>query len=253
MELFGIAIAALFGLGIGSFLNVVVLRLKKSETLLGRSHCPKCQHQLPWHELIPVLSYLMLRGQCSRCSKKISFQYPLVELITASMFVMLSIWFWNEPLQLGIYTVYTTILLTIFIYDLKYYLILDIFTIPGIVLAFIGGLLLDISVLNLFIGMAVGGGLFLVQYVISRGKWIGGGDIRLGVLMGLMLGWPTILVGLFVAYVIGALVAVGLMLGGKKNMKDALPFGTFLSAATVFSFIFGHDIIHWYLYELLKF
>lgn len=253
IQLFSISIAALLGLGIGSFLNVVINRLAEAESILGRSHCPDCKHQLVWYELLPVVSYIGLGGRCKHCQKSISLQYPVVELTTATLFVIMTQWFWPNVLDISIYIVYTTLLLAIFVYDLKYYLIPDVFTIPGIVLAIVGGWLLGITPLNIAIGSAVGGGLFLIQYLMSRGRWIGGGDIRLGFLLGAMLGWPNVIVGLFSAYVIGASVAIGLMMRGKKTMKDMLPFGTFLSAATIGSFLFGNQIIDWYFYGILGF
>lgn len=253
IQIFVVMIAALLGLGIGSFFNVVILRLPESESIQGRSRCPHCKHQLRWYDLVPVASYIFLAGKCRYCKTTISLQYPVVEIIVATLFVVLAQWFWPNPVEIIIYCVYTALLVLIFIYDLKYYLIPDAFTLPGIILAIIGGILLGITPLNMIIGMAVGGGIFLVQYVISKGRWIGGGDIRLGFLLGAMLGWPNVLVSLFVAYLVGAIVAVGLLLRGKKTMKDMLPFGTFLAAATVFSFLWGDPIIDWYVYDILKF
>lgn len=252
LQIFVIGIAALMGLGIGSFFNVVIFRLPESESIQGRSRCPHCKHQLSWYELIPVASYVFLAGKCRHCEVSISLQYPVVELIMATLFVIIAQWFWPNPIQIVIYTIYTALLILIFIYDLKYYLIPDAFTLPGIVLAIIGAFILGISPLNLAIGMTVGGGLFSLQYLISKGRWIGGGDIRLGFLLGAMLGWPNVLVSLFTAYLVGAAVAIGLMIRGRKTMKDMLPFGTFLSIATIFSFLWGDAIIHWYFYDILN-
>lgn len=252
LQMLIIVIAALLGLGIGSFFNVVIFRLPEAESIQGRSHCSNCKHQLRWYELVPVASYMMLAGKCSYCKKPITLQYPIVELVVATLFVLITQWFWPNPYEVIIYTFYTALLILIFIYDLKYYLIPDAFTLPGIVLAIIGALILGISPLNIIIGMTIGGGVFLLQYVLSKGRWIGGGDIRLGFLLGAMLGWPNILVALFVAYLVGAVVAVGLMFRGKKTMKDMLPFGTFLSAAAIFSFLWGDGIIQWYFYDLLN-
>ena len=93
----------------------------------------------------------------------------------------------------------------------------------------------------------VGGGFFLIQYVVSKGKWIGGGDIRLGFLMGIILGWPQILTALFIAYVLGSLISVGLLLFSKKHMSDKVPFGTFLAIATFLTMLYGQQLVHWYM------
>ncbi|MDP3970363.1 MAG: prepilin peptidase [bacterium] len=249
--LFAVLMAALFGLGFGSFLNVFVLRTFSGETLTGRSHCVSCQKQIAWFDLIPVFSYLFLLGKCRYCKKGISAQYPIVEFCCATLLVIIAVWFYGEPIQMAIYMMYVFFLLAIFIYDLKYYLIPDILTLPGIVLAVIGSLILGFSWWNIFLGMLVGGGIFFAQYVFSKGRWIGGGDIRLGLLMGAMLGFPNIIVALFLAYLFGAAIAVPLVITRKKNRKDKLPFGTFLTFATFITILFGDKIMNWYLYGVI--
>ncbi len=249
---FVLVFAGLLGLGIGSFINVVVLRTRSEEKLTGRSHCPNCMYQLGWYDLLPVASYLLLRAKCRKCAEPISSQYPLIEAITAASFIIIAMWFMDQPLHMAIYFFYTALLIIIFVYDLKYYLILDKFTLPGIVLAFIGGLLLGIPWYLLLLSIAIGGGVFLIQFIVSRGKWIGGGDIRLGALMGAMLGWPHILIALFLSYVVGALISLSLIVVKQKTMHDMLPFGTFLALATFLTFIFGDDLLSWYVHEILK-
>lgn len=247
-----IVISALAGLGVGSFINVVVLRLYSRENITGRSHCVDCETTLRWVDLVPVVSYVLLRGRCRYCGKDIAGQYPLVEAVTATVFVLLAVWFWADPLRLTIYALYSSMLIVIFVYDLKYYLIPDIVSIPAVIVGIIGSLLLHVSWQSIVIGITIGGGLFLVQFILSRGKWVGGGDIRLGAAMGAMLGWPMIGVALFGAYVLGACVAIPMLVARRKGMKDALPFGTFLSVATVLTLLIGQPILHWYLYELIR-
>ncbi|MBI2415650.1 MAG: prepilin peptidase [Candidatus Kerfeldbacteria bacterium] len=244
--------AALLGLGIGSFLNVVIIRLHSNEPLTGRSHCVYCQKQLRWFELLPVVSFVALGGRCRYCQQAISWQYPLVELITAAVFATITVWFSTDPLRLGVYLVYSAILIVLFVYDARYYLIPDIITLPAIIFSIIISLLLGNHWLNIMLALAVGSGVFLLQYVASGGRWIGGGDIRLGALMGAMLGWPNIVVALFLAYCGGAIVAVTLMILGKKKMTDRLPFGTFLSASTIITLCLGNQLVYWYLYEFLR-
>ena len=138
-------------------------------------------------------------------------------------------------------------LIIVFIYDLKYYLILDVVVIPAAILAFIFNMLLGVNPLSMLLAAVVGGGFFLIQYVVSKGKWIGGGDIRLGFLMGIILGWPQILTALFIAYVLGSLISVGLLLFSKKHMSDKVPFGTFLAIATFLTMLYGQQLVHWYM------
>lgn len=246
-------IAAIFGLGIGSFLNVVILRTRAKRSLTGRSQCPACHITLRWYQLIPVLSFLIQHGRCAYCHQPISLQYPLVELATAFIFALLSIWFYSEPIRLIWYLLYAIFLILIFVYDAKYYLIPDLFSLSGIVVGVLGSVVLGASWQSLLLAIAFGAGIFIVQYLMSRGRWIGGGDIRLGAMMGAMVGWPNIIAALFVAYVLGAVVALALMLTGRKAMQDQLPFGTFLTLATLLTFFIGDDIVHWYLYEILRF
>lgn len=247
-----VVFAACFGLGMGSFMNVVVYRLYVHKSLGGRSQCPHCQRVLPWYCLVPVVSFILLQAKCHFCKKPIALQYPLVELVTGGLYAVTTIWFITEPWQLVWHLGMMTILVLIFVYDLKYYLIPDVFSLTGIGLAVIGQLAFGMPWWKLALGIAVGGGVFLMQYLISRGRWIGGGDIRLGALLGAYLSWPLIVVGLFFAYVFGATVAVGLLLRSKKQFGDKLPFGTALAAAAIFTVFFGQDIMFWYLYGLLR-
>lgn len=240
------------GLGIGSFINVVVLRLHAQKSLTGRSACPHCHHQLAWYWLIPVLSYLWLGGRCCYCRAPISVQYPLVETVTAALFVVYTAWFMYEPLQLAVHLIVLVFLIIIFIYDCTYYEIPDSISLPGLAVAAVGGLVLGVEWWRIALGIVIGAGLFVIQYAVSRGRWIGGGDIRLGALLGAYLAWPHVLVALFLAYVLGAIIAVWLMLGGKKRFGDKLPFGTVLTTAAVITSLVGQDLLQWYLYDALN-
>ncbi|HNP75378.1 MAG TPA: prepilin peptidase [bacterium] len=252
---------------VGSFLNVVILRLKSGEKISGwRSHCPHCRHDLSPLDLIPVISFFLRRGRCRYCRKNISWQYPLVELATALLFVgffwfnlerfdCIDAWTCLFPLAVNWQLiaallrdwVFVSVLLVIFVYDLRWYLILDRVTVPAMIVAVLANLILGLSWPSLLCGALIGGGFFWLQYVISSGKWIGGGDLRLGLLIGLMVGWPNVLVALFIAYLIGAVFSLYLVIGGKKKMKSPLPFGTFLAIATGLTMIWGEAIVNWYL------
>lgn len=266
----------LFGLAIGSFLNVVIWRAKNSETILGRSHCPHCQKQIAWYDNIPLLSFILLRGRCRNCGAKISWQYPAVELITSILFLyafyrhfgwgdlqqILNLKF--EILNLLKDWFLIAAMVVIFVIDLRWYLILDVISLPAAAIIFILNLLIGDPTYNLcrlenlwscnplswsglLISAIIGGSFFLLQFIVSRGRWIGGGDIRLGLLMGLALGWPQILLALMLAYFAGSIVGLGLMAIGKKQWGSMLPFGVFLAPATIATLFWGKEILHWYL------
>lgn len=240
----------------------------------GRSRCNACRHTLAWYDLVPLMSFLLLRGKCRYCHARIDIQYPAVEFAAGLLFVLayLSVPYAKFYILDSIFPIlvswyFISVLIVIFVYDLRYMLIPDRVTIPAIVIGIIAQIInatsyqLPVPTTSRILGEAgtasflayqlgvpilVGGGFFLMQYLISRGRWIGGGDIRLGALMGVMLGWPGILAGLMLAYVVGSLVAIPLVMLGKKGMQSQLPFGTFLSGATVLVMLWEDEIIKWY-------
>ncbi|MBU4299044.1 prepilin peptidase [Patescibacteria group bacterium] len=253
----------LLGLTVGSFLNSIIERLSKNETFLsGRSYCPGCKHILNWQDLIPIFSFLILRGKCRYCSQKISWQYPLVELTAGILFVLIM----NYELRITNYELlnFETILnslfliltscflIIIFVYDLKHYIIPDKIVYPAIAAALIFNFEFLISkqflIFNYLILSAVGSAAFFLFIVlISRGKWMGLGDVKLAFLMGLFLGWPKILVALFLAFFIGAIIGLGLIALGKKGLKSEVPFGPFLVSGTFIALFWGQEIVRWYI------
>ena len=249
-----VVIAFIFGLLIGSFLNSVLYRLARGGNIAReRSHCPHCQSQLAWFELMPLLSFICQLGKCRTCQKQISWQYPLIELVVAVLFA--AAYLSLEPatasgyLELLSVWLYISVLVVIFTYDLRYKLILDKVAVPAMVAALaLTFVLLGLAGLwsHLVAGL-VAGGFFLIQFIVSRGRWIGGGDIRLGLLMGFMLGWPEVLAALFLAYILGALVATVLVLARRQTWSGEIAFGTFLSLGTVATLLYGAEIINWYL------
>jgi leader peptidase (prepilin peptidase) / N-methyltransferase len=251
----------LFGLIIGSFLNCIVYRLEKGDSFLrGRSYCPKCKHQLSWKDLIPLFSFFVLGGKCRYCKNKISFRYPLVELVTGIIFVLL---FWKFGFDwlsgFGIWnflylSVISCFLIIIFIHDLKTYLIPDGVVFGAIAVSGIWYLVSGIffaaytkyQILST-VYSAFGAALFfLAIFLVSRGNWMGFGDVKLAFLLGLFLGWPKILVGLFLGFFIGAIMGVAMIIFGKKKMSSEVPFGPFLVAGTFIALFFGQEIINWY-------
>lgn len=251
----------LFGLIVGSFLNCVIYRLEQGQSFLkGRSYCPHCRHNLSWPDLIPVLSFLFLLGKCRYCQEKISFQYPLVELSTATIFIL--IWSTVSNIYTGVYLLLMAgFLIVIFIYDLRHYIIPDRVVYPAIAAVIIYHLirllgevrpLQDWRGLTSPILSALGAaGFFLAIVLVSRGKWMGVGDIKLAFLMGLILGWPNILVALFLAFSIGAIIGVGLIVLKKKGLKSEVPFGPFLITGTFLALFWGSAITDWYLNLIL--
>lgn len=242
-----------FGLVLGSFLNALEYRLARSESVVrgatggaARSQCPACSATLSAIDLVPVLSFAVLRGKCRHCRQPISWQYPIVEL-AAGVAVAIMAWHFGISWEAVVYAIAAVVMLFIFLYDLKHQMILDIVTIPAIAAAVLAVLLLEWDMQSACIGAFIGAGFFGIQFIASRGRWIGGGDIRLGALMGVLLGWQQLLAALFFAYVGGALIAVILLLRGKANMQSRLPFGIFLTASTILMILYGQEIISWYI------
>ena len=252
------------GLAIGSFLNVVILHTHEGASLWrGRSRCASCHILIRAYDLVPVLSFLWLRGRCRGCHQPFSWQYPLVELATGLLFVAafwhvfgftsLPLWTAETILMLVRNLVLLSFLMILFVYDLGFGELPDRFTIPAIVIAFVLNLFLGQAWPSLLAGALVIGGFFLAQWLVSKKRWVGDGDIRLGVLMGAALGLWAGLIALWLAYVVGAIVAIFLLLFGKAGWKTQLPFGTFLTAATLFVLFFGELIWESYLLLFLRF
>jgi len=166
----------IFGLALGSFFNVVIWRIHSLKSIIKpRSFCPNCRSSIKWVDNIPLISFLMLRGKCRHCQKSISWQYPLVEFSTGLLFAWLYTVFGLTPIFFSL-VIFTSFLIILFVYDARYYIIPDQISLPAIVIAFIVNIFLGVSWLNLLIGMVLGAGFFLFQFLISGGRWIGGGD-----------------------------------------------------------------------------
>lgn len=242
------------GLAIGSFLNVVIGRLRSGETgWRSRSRCPECHAVLRPSELIPVVSFMALKGKCRSCRKPISWQYPAVETATAALFLiaygihggMAGALGGEWPALLRDW-VFIAALIVIFVIDLIDMTVYDSVTLPMVAIAFVWNWRLGARPLDLLLAAAIGAGFFLLQYVVSQGRWIGGGDIRIGAMMGAMLGFPGVLAALFLSYVVGAVTALGLLAAKKARWSSHLAFGTFLSASTVVVLFFGPRLWGWY-------
>jgi prepilin signal peptidase PulO-like enzyme (type II secretory pathway) len=260
LEIFITFFIFIFGVCIGSFLNCYIYRLEEGESLKGRSFCPNCKHKLSWQDLFPVFSFLFLRGKCRYCKNSISIQYPLLEISTGLIFLLI----FNFKFQIsnfaGLFFLFyiASALIVIFIYDLKHYLIPDKVLFPAIVIAFIFRILdlfrnwkFDIgnyaSILNFILAALIASGFFLLIFLISKGKAMGFGDVKLAILMGLLLGVPDVFLALFLAFFFGAIIGLILMARKKKNFKSEIPFGPFLILGTFIALLWAPQIINWYL------
>lgn len=235
------------GAVVGSFLNVCATRLPLGRSLWSpRSACPACGRPIRWYDNIPLLSFLLLRGRCRDCGARIAWRYPIVELATASLFSAAYLQIgWRADLPLAITLL--SLLVVVTAIDLERQLIPDRITLPGIVAGFAGSAVLGRgSWVDSLLGIALGGGVFFLIIVVSGGG-MGGGDMKLGAMIGAFLGWKLLLLGLFLAVSLGGAVAVALLAAGRKGRKDPLPFGPFLAAGGVVSLFWGEGIVQWYL------
>ena len=250
---------ALLGLATGSFLNVCMDRLPREQSIINPpSHCAACDHKLGILDLIPLVSYLWLRGRCRYCQAPIPLRLPIVEAITGLLFALLC-WKFGLGLELGISLIYTCWLIVIFVIDLENQLVLDIVVYPGMVLALaLSFFWPGIEVISLMPGGALGrvmsslaGGVLglaamALPFVIYR-QGMGLGDIKLGALVGLMTGYPLVLITILLSWITGGLVAAILLALKIKKRKDPIPFATFLTCSTMVILLWGQAIWQWYL------
>ncbi|MDD4930986.1 MAG: prepilin peptidase [Candidatus Colwellbacteria bacterium] len=273
MDILSYTFLFLFGTIIGSFLNVVILRYEPGgrflgRQLLGRSHCPKCGKTLKWYELIPIASFALQLGRCRGCGTPISSQYPIIEILGG--FIVLTTSMIIAPGWLAaMWAAAFFILLAASVIDLKHYVIPDAATImialigvgmtavehlgftkelaviPG---SFLGGYAYIFSFTeNIIIGhiaaALVLGGVFSAIILGTRGKAMGWGDAKLAAAIGLLLGWPDSILAIMLAFIIGAIIGISMMISKKKKMKDALPFGPFIAIGVALVFYFGYQIM----------
>ncbi len=265
MNIFLALIIFYAGAALGSFISVVVYRTKHKlpGIFVGRSACPHCKQQLAVVDLLPIVSYLTLGGRCRYCKESLAPHYLLLEIVTGLVMAALYLKFpfvlytmtapytlfdatllW-EFLRYGLVSL---VLLGIFFFDLMYQEIPDSFSLTGIVLALLGNIALTSpSILDLTIGAAAGGLFFYLQLLVSRGTWVGTGDIILGILMGTLLGWKLLLIALFLSYIIGAVVSLWLLAAKKATRKTKIPFAPFLVTGTILTILFGQQLLNWYM------
>lgn len=247
------------GIFIGSFLNVVALRLQKKESfLLGRSYCPACKHKLSALDLVPLLSFLVLQGKCRYCKAKIAWQYPLAEL-ACGLFTLLLFLNFGLSLNFVVLFAFLCLMQVIFIVDAKHLIIPDKVAMPALVIGLVlvvinivlketsqSTLVLPASIISALLGAFGGFILYFLLSLVSKERWMGYGDSKLGAIIGLWLGWPNIVLVVFLSFMIGSVYALILMALGKKGFQDRIAFGPFLILAAVVTIFYGQQIIGWY-------
>jgi len=241
-------VSFILGNAIGSFINVLVFRARINEPITGRSFCPHCKKQLKWYELVPVLSFISQLGKCRSCKKRISWQYPLVELGTGILFAFFAAHYFFLPTTLIWLWLISILLVALFVYDLKHLELPDNWVLLLTILVVAGTLIFsrDTIVIRALSGLGLAL-LFYAMYALSMGRWIGGGDVKIAFALGMFVGLPGVLVLLGLAYVSGALVGLYLMAKSKAKGNTAVPFGPFLIGAAIISFIYSDQLAQWYL------
>ncbi len=242
---------ALLGLAVGSFLNLCIDRLPRGQSIIAPpSHCPDCGYRLGWRDLVPLLSYLWLRGRCRRCRSRIPLRIPIVELAAGSLFALLA-WKFGPGLELGIILVYASLLLVIFVIDLEHQLVLNKIVYPSMVLALAVSILwlglgpVD-SLLHSLLGGVLGLSIMALPFLIYS-KGMGMGDVKLAGLLGLMTGYPLIGVTLLLSVIAGGMTAIFLLAFRFKKRGDHIPFAPFLATAAMVTLLWGEAIGRWYM------
>jgi prepilin signal peptidase PulO-like enzyme (type II secretory pathway) len=245
----------ILGLCIGSFLNVLIDRLPVGESVLvGRSHCDYCKKTLRWYELVPLFSFLIQKFRCRSCHKKLSFQYPLMELITGIGFVI--VYYFSKPsgeaelISLLVNLVIFSVMLVILMSDLKFQIIPDSMIVIGMIAALIRLMAMNFNfqfsiynfqfIIPYLLSALCASAFFFLLWLFTKGRGIGFGDVKLELFLGLLNGFPGTIFALYVAFLTGAFIGVILILTGKKKWQSKIAFGPFLIAGAVIALIFNN-------------
>ena len=239
------------GLAVGSFLNVCIYRLPRDQSVVRPpSRCPSCGRGLRWFENVPVAAWVVLGGRCRTCRNVISPMYPMVETVTAFMFTF---HYWQlgwQPL-LGVRLVFVAVMIVLCVIDFQVQILPDVITLPGVGIGLVAGSLLEPGWTSSLVGMVAGGGVLWVVgegYLRIRGQQgMGMGDVKMLAMIGAFLGWPSMLITLLLASVLGSVVGVAMVLLNRGGMQSALPFGSFLAVSALISTCVGQPLLHWYL------
>ena len=245
-----LALSGLFGAIIGSFLNVVIYRLPIGQSLVSPpSCCPKCGYSLKWYDNVPIGGWLMLRGRCRTCRAPVSMQYPLVELVTALLFLLV-VWLTPPgPLMIS-RLLLVCILIVLFGIDLVHQILPNSITLPGIVAGVLLSVIAPPGLRDSLLGVLLGGGVLYAiagaYYLWRREEGMGMGDVKMLAMIGAFLGWKAVLVTLVLASFSGAAIGLVLIAVQRGGMKLALPFGTFLSLGALAAMFAGEPLVAWY-------
>ena len=250
MAIVVIALAAAFGLCIGSFLNVCIHRLPRGESVVSPgSRCTACGTSIRWFDNLPVVSYLILGGQCRACGASYSPRYLVVELITAIAFALTAAVVEPGPL-LVVRALFAAMLVALFFIDLEHQLLPDVITLPGIVIGLGASVFLTPGLIASAIGAAIGAAILLaIRWVWKRATGVDGmglGDVKMLAMIGAFLGWQQVWLVLFVASLTGAVIGVAMASAGRGSLKTRLPFGTFLAVSAFIAACWGEPVIAWY-------
>lgn len=232
------------GFSVGSFLNVLIYRIPKRESILGRSYCDNCKKKLLWYDLIPLVSFVYLKGKCRFCKRKINFSIPLIELATAILFVLT---FLKFPIiadfNLWFFLFFLSSLIVIFFTDLEDGIIPDKIIFPLFFLSLIYTVLTP-NLLSHFLSFVIVFITFLLIDFLTRGKGLGLGDVKLMAIFGLIFGFPKVIIPLYLAFLTGAIVSLILVLWGKKRFhEDTIPFGPFLVIGGIIGVFMGEQLV----------
>lgn len=246
-----LGLTAVLGLVVGSFLNVCIHRLPRRQSLVAPgSRCPECLRPIAWFDNIPIVSWLMLRGRCRQCGQSVSIRYPLVEIATAVVALVIVILTPPGPL-LASRLLLGGILIVLFAIDLEHHLLPNVITLPGIAAGFLFSLVTAPGPVSSLIGIALGAGVLYGiatgYYAIRKEEGMGMGDVKMLAMVGAFLGWPAVVVTLIFSSFAGALVGLLLIAFTRADGRHALPFGTFLALAAFVAMLGGDALIHWYL------
>lgn len=247
-----VVIGAIFGAVVGSFLNVVILRLPdpKQSIVFPASHCPRCSSSLHWYENIPIISYLFLRGKCGHCKARISLQYPLVELMMA-LLAAATIYTFQLSIPSAGYFIFCAALLVIIVIDIHHQIIPDVISLPGIVLGVLFSFVSPtVTWQSSLIGLLVGGGVLYAvaffYFLLRKVDGMGGGDIKLLAMIGAWLGWQSLPFVIFASSLSGSLVGLIAMFFQKKGGRTRIPFGPFLSLSALVYLFYSENILYFF-------
>ena len=246
----GAVLCVALGLCIGSFLNVCIHRLPRSESVISPpSRCPECGHGIRWCDNLPVLGYLILRGRCRDCRAPFSMAYPAVEIATGVLFLVHYLWYGWQPL-LAVRLLFGSTMIVLFMIDLRYRILPNTITLSGIVAGLAFSLVLPPGWPASVLGILVGGGVLFgvgeLYYRVRGEEGLGMGDVKMLAMIGAFLGWQQTIVTLVLSSFLGSLIGLGLIARGQGTMKYALPFGSFLAIGAIVAGLVGDSLLEWY-------